>query len=206
MNQSIAANCRVLSVGLVILAAIAAPAAFGQPEPIERQRELFRSVIETVERGDWSVIEALPQGDIQLLQQYTLWPDLRATWEHRPSGVLVRTNMSSIMLRRSAFDALGGWDNVRFLDKARICIGGRITRTAIILLGKEECTHLLAPAQPRLTWILKDAGGVEQDYAHFDIPLPSAAKRIDLLVEDAGDGVRCDHADWVDAGFVTKEE
>ncbi len=80
MNQSIAANCRVLSVGLVILAAIAAPAAFGQPEPIERQRELFRSVIETVERGDWSVVEALPRSDIQLLQQYTLWPDLRATW------------------------------------------------------------------------------------------------------------------------------
>ncbi len=80
MNQSITANCRVLSVGLVILAAIAAPAAFGQPEPIEHQRELFRSVIETVERGDWSVIEALPQSDFQLLQQYTLWPDLRATW------------------------------------------------------------------------------------------------------------------------------
>ena len=64
----------------MILAAIAAPAAFGQPEPVEYQRELFRSVVETVERGDWSVVDALPQNDFQLLQQYALWPDLRAMW------------------------------------------------------------------------------------------------------------------------------
>jgi soluble lytic murein transglycosylase len=64
----------------LILAAVAAPAAFGQTEPLERQRELFRSVIETVERGDWSVVDDLPQDDILLLQRYTLWPDLRATW------------------------------------------------------------------------------------------------------------------------------
>ncbi len=64
----------------MILAAIAAPAAFGQPEPVEHQRELFRSVVETVERGDWSVVDALPQNDFQLLQQYALWPDLRAMW------------------------------------------------------------------------------------------------------------------------------
>jgi hypothetical protein len=26
-----------------------------------------------------------------------------------------------------------------------------------------------------------------------------------LITEDAGDGIRCDHADWAEAGFVTKE-
>jgi soluble lytic murein transglycosylase len=80
VNQSIAANCRVLSAGLLVLAVVATPVAFGQPEPVERQRELFRTVVETVERGDWSVVEALPQDDIQSLQQYALWPDLRAMW------------------------------------------------------------------------------------------------------------------------------
>lgn len=80
MNRSIAAICRVLSTGLLLLATFAATAALAQAEPVERQRELFRSVIETVERGDWSVVESLAPNDFQLLQQYTLWPDLRATW------------------------------------------------------------------------------------------------------------------------------
>lgn len=70
------------------------------------------------------------------------------------------------------------WDDLKFLDKAKVCIGGRITRTAMILLGKEEHSHLLAPAQCRLTWILKGANGIEQDYRHFDIPLIFAGRRL----------------------------
>lgn len=63
------------------------------------------------------------------------------------------------------------WDDAKFLDKAKVCIGGKITRTAMILLGKDEHSHLLAPAQSRLTWVLKDADGIEQDYGHHDVPL-----------------------------------
>ena len=47
---------------------------------IEQQRQLFRDVFEPVERGDWSVIDKLPTADKQLLQQYVLWPDLKATY------------------------------------------------------------------------------------------------------------------------------
>lgn len=73
---------------------------------------------------------------------------------------------------------MAGWDDAKFLDKAKVCIGGKITRTALILLGKEEHSQLLAPAQPRLTWVLKDADGIEQDYEHFDIPLIFAGQRL----------------------------
>ena len=70
------------------------------------------------------------------------------------------------------------WDDRKFLDKAKVCIGGKITRTGMVLLGKEEHSHLLAPAQPRLTWVLKDGNGIEQDYEHFDIPLIFAGERL----------------------------
>lgn len=73
---------------------------------------------------------------------------------------------------------MAGWADGKFLDKAKVCIGGKITRTAMILLGKEEHSHLLAPAQARLTWVLKDADGIEQDYEHFDIPLIFAGERL----------------------------
>ncbi len=47
---------------------------------IDKQRELFKHVYKTVERGDWSPVDGLSASDLQLLRQYVLWPDLRATW------------------------------------------------------------------------------------------------------------------------------
>ena len=38
---------------------------------------------------------------------------------------------------------------------------------------------------------------------HFDVAIPERCTRLRLVVEDAGDGISNDHADWVDAGFVT---
>jgi len=47
---------------------------------IDKQRELFRGVFESVERGSWDAVEALAEEDQRLLQRYVLWPDLRAAW------------------------------------------------------------------------------------------------------------------------------
>jgi ATP-dependent DNA helicase RecG len=63
------------------------------------------------------------------------------------------------------------WDTKTFLNKAKVTIGGKITNTAIVLLGKSESEHYISPAQARLTWILKDHKGEEIDYEHFDCPL-----------------------------------
>ena len=63
------------------------------------------------------------------------------------------------------------WDNKTFLDKAKITIGGKVTRTAIILLGKDESEHFLTPSVAKITWILKDENNIEKDYEHFAPPL-----------------------------------
>ena len=39
---------------------------------------------------------------------------------------------------------------------------------------------------------------------HFDVPIPSGARRISLVAMDAGDGSREDFADWAEAGFVVQ--
>jgi len=59
------------------------------------------------------------------------------------------------------------WDVATFLDKARITLNGKITNTAIILLGKEESSHYLLPAIAQITWKLE---GEEKGYEHFDPP------------------------------------
>lgn len=63
------------------------------------------------------------------------------------------------------------WDDITFLNKAKITINGQITRTAIILLGKDESDHYLSPSTARITWILKDNNNIEKDYEHLGTPL-----------------------------------
>lgn len=63
------------------------------------------------------------------------------------------------------------WNDETFLNKAKVCIGGRITRTAILLLGRPEANHFLGNCHPQLSWILKDIDGLERDYQHFYPPL-----------------------------------
>lgn len=62
------------------------------------------------------------------------------------------------------------WDDITFLNKARLTIHGQITKTAIILLGREEAVHFLSPSIAEMSWILKDEHGIERDYAHFSPP------------------------------------
>ena len=68
-------------------------------------------------------------------------------------------------------DEVQQWDDATFLNKAKLTLNGEITRTAIILLGKSESEHFISPAIARMTWILKDDDGIEQDYAHFSPPM-----------------------------------
>ena len=63
------------------------------------------------------------------------------------------------------------WNTETFLNKAKLTINGKITRTAILLLGKPEASHWINPATATVTWILKDRDGLERDYEHFGCPL-----------------------------------
>ncbi|MBU3661088.1 MAG: transcriptional regulator [Flavobacteriales bacterium] len=62
------------------------------------------------------------------------------------------------------------WDNITFLNKAKVTLQGKITNTALLLLGKEESSHFLSPAVAKISWILKDENNVELDYEHFGVP------------------------------------
>ena len=68
----------------------------------------------------------------------------------------------------SIYDKIDEWDTKTFLDKAKITIGGKITNTAIILLGKPESSHFISPSVAQITWKLDTE---EKAYEHFDIPL-----------------------------------
>ena len=62
------------------------------------------------------------------------------------------------------------WDDTTFLNKAKVTIQGKITRAAILLLGKPESDHFINPTQAKISWILKDKDNIEKDYEHFGCP------------------------------------
>ncbi len=62
------------------------------------------------------------------------------------------------------------WSNAVFLNKAKITIHGKVTRAAIILLGKPESTHFILPGVVQISWILRDDKNIERDYEHFGPP------------------------------------
>lgn len=73
---------------------------------------------------------------------------------------------------------MDNWDDVIFLNKAKLTIKGKLTRTALLLLGKDEAEHLLLPAVAKIRWLLKDPQGNERDYALFGMPLLLAVDKV----------------------------
>jgi ATP-dependent DNA helicase RecG len=70
------------------------------------------------------------------------------------------------------------WDDIKFLNKAKITIKGKITRTAILLLGKEESEHYINPAEAKIRWVLKDANNNDRDYSIECCPFLLAIDKI----------------------------
>lgn len=71
-----------------------------------------------------------------------------------------------------------GWDDATYLNKAKLTIKGKITRAALLLLGKEEAEHFLQPAEAKVRWLLKDHQGNDRDYALFGMPMLLAVDKV----------------------------
>lgn len=70
------------------------------------------------------------------------------------------------------------WSDEVFLKKTKLSFSGKLTRTAILLLGLPESDHFINPAQARITWQLRDAQGNSKDYEHFGSPFILAIDRV----------------------------
>lgn len=76
----VANRIRFIALVLVSAGLFSHSVLAGKTGRIDQQRQLFKTVFEDVERGNWSVVEKLPADEAQLLREYVLWPDLRASY------------------------------------------------------------------------------------------------------------------------------
>lgn len=75
-------------------------------------------------------------------------------------------------------EEIASWDDTTFLNKAKITIRGKITNSAIVLLGKEESEHLITPAVAKIKWILRGQDNIERDYMIATCPFVLAVDKI----------------------------
>jgi len=123
-------------------------------EEIERIRA--QSVVE-----DWSAV-IVPEADLTDLDQEAI--------------SVARRNFKNKFPEKAA--EVDTWNDITFLNKAKLTIKGRMTRTALLLLGAEEAEHFLLPADVKIRWLLKDHLGNDRDYALFGMPLLLAVDKV----------------------------
>lgn len=79
---------------------------------------------------------------------------------------------------KKSTDMLLKMSDIEMLNKAGTLIKGKITNTALILLGKEESSYLFDGFIPRITWTLYNGNGTVKAYEHFDMPLLLAVDKV----------------------------
>ena len=72
-------------------------------------------------------------------------------------------------------DDVLAWSDTVLLDRAKVTQAGKITRTALLLLGKADSAWRLSPHPAEITWKLE---GDERAYEHFGPPFLLASSRI----------------------------
>ncbi|MBL7791121.1 MAG: putative DNA binding domain-containing protein [Saprospiraceae bacterium] len=125
----------------------------------ERERAILSEPLLTID--DWS-------GEI--------CPD--ATIDDLSAEAIVRARNNFLKKFPHLVEEAQFWDDITFLNKAKITVRGEITRAALLLIGRPESTHFLFPAQAHITWILKDKDNIELDYAHFGPPFLLNAEEV----------------------------
>lgn len=130
---------------------------------IEIKRERIDSILsELVITEDWSV-GIIPQ----------------ATIDDLDSDAIEKARKEYIIRNPYRKAEISAWSNDKFLDKAKVTINGKITRAALILLGKEESEHFLSPYVACIRWSLRSVGTMQnKDYEILPIPLLLSVDRL----------------------------
>lgn len=71
---------------------------------------------------------------------------------------------------RIPVEEVNRWSTEEFLSKCELMVNGKLTRAAIILLGKMFSDSKLRPAVAEVTWTLRDEKQDVVDYEHFSVP------------------------------------
>ncbi len=127
------------------------------------------------QRIDDNLIEITPARLDAILCEVSQFEDwsskiiLDATIEDLDPLAIVKARIEFAKRNPKYAKDLDGWGDSKFLDKAKLTIKGNITRTSLILLGKEESAHFLG-SFVKMRWELKTLQNQIKAGEIFSIP------------------------------------
>lgn len=111
-------------------------------------------------------------GEINVADDWSIKTIEDATIEDLDEEAIEKARKEYVKRNPHRQEEIRAWDNETFLNKAKLTIKGKITRAALILLGKSESDYLLNPYVAQIRWSLRNVGSVEnKDYDVFGMPL-----------------------------------
>ena len=126
---------------------------------------------------DGESLKPLNQSKQDEIRRQTPAPDWSA--EIVPDATIDDLDEVAIAKARKMFKKVHGripaeevnrWSTEEFLSKCELMVNGKLTRAAIILLGKMFSDSKLRPAVAEVTWTLRDENQYVVDYEHFSVP------------------------------------
>ena len=104
---------------------------------------------------DWSA-ELVPNATIEDLDELAL--------------AKARIEYAKVHKEHISREEIDGWSREEFLMNSEVMRNGKLTRAALLLLGKSSSVNQLLPAVAQISWVLSDDEGNPIDYEHFTIP------------------------------------
>ena len=126
---------------------------------------------------DGESLKPLNQSKMDEIRHQTPEPDWSA--ELVPNATIDDLDEVAIAKARKMFkkvhsripaEEVNRWSDEEFLNKCELMADGKLTRAAIILLGKMFSDSKLRPAVAEVTWTLRDEKQDVVDYEHFSVP------------------------------------
>ncbi|SEP83412.1 ATP-dependent DNA helicase RecG [Lachnospiraceae bacterium RM5] len=90
---------------------------------------------------------------------------------------LAREKYKKKMNRPHISEEVDSYTDMEFLTKVKLMVDGKITRAAMILLGREECDYLLN-TPPTIMWRLYSGDGSDRDYCIYTVPFINVVDKI----------------------------
>lgn len=107
---------------------------------------------------------------VQVNEDWTKIIITEATIEDLDKEAILKARIEFKKRNPKYADDVDNWNDVDFLNKSKLTIKSKITRTALILLGKEESEHYL-DSSVKIRWNLKTIDNQDKDFEIFSIPL-----------------------------------
>lgn len=95
---------------------------------------------------------------------------IEATIDDLDSRALQKAREEYKSVHPKLAEEVDAWSDMELLSRAGVAVKGKLTRAAILLLGKPTAVHYLAPSVATVTWVLVDEHDEKRDYEHFTIP------------------------------------